>query len=380
MNQSPVFPLPYKKSKPDINSNKLCLAMVAPSLEILGGQGIQARSLHKALTRDGTNVLFIPVNPTFPWPLAWLRRVPILRTLFNEVLYIASLLQLRHADVVHIFSASYWSFLLAPVPAILMSRLFGKRIILNYHSGEAGDHLANWGLRVHPWLRMVDKIVVPSNYLRQEFAKFGYQAEVVHNIIDTTRYFYRERQALRPLLFSNRNLERHYCIDNSLKAFAIVKKHIPQAQLVIAGYGKEESRLKQWVANEKLSGVEFIGRVEPGEMSQLYNASDIFINSSVTDNQPISILEAFAAGLPVVSTPTGDIPSLVDNGRTGTLVGHNDPQAMADAIISLLESKLHAAIMARSAREFVERYTWPRVNQDWLALYSRKKSETAAHS
>lgn len=377
MNLSRVLPLPFKKAQAKTGSQQLCLAMVAPSLDILGGQGVQARSLEKALTRDGFRVLFIPVNPSFPWGLGWLRRIPILRTLLNELLYIVSLHKLRHADVVHIFSASYWSFLLAPVPAIVAARLFGKRIILNYHSGEAGDHLANWGIRVHPWLRLVDEIVVPSHYLQEEFANFGYQVKVVHNIIDTTRFFYRERQHLRPLLFSNRNLERHYCVDNTLKAFAILKKTWPEAELVIVGYGSEEARLKRWVRDKKLDGVEFLGRIEPSMMSQLYNASDIFINSSVTDNQPISILEAFTAGLPVISTPTGDIPSMVDNGKTGTLVAHNSPQAMADAIILLLESELRAAVMARCAREQVEKYTWPCVSREWIELYSGKQGETA---
>ncbi len=69
-----------------------------------------------------------------------------------------------------------WSFLLAPVPAILAARAFGKRIILNYHSGEADDHLSNWGSRVHPFLRLVDDIVVPSVYLKNVFESHGYTA------------------------------------------------------------------------------------------------------------------------------------------------------------------------------------------------------------
>ncbi len=178
------------------------IAIVAPSLDILGGQGIQARDLADALERDGFDVLFLAINPRFLRGLRWLRRVPILRTLLNQFLYAFTLPRLRRADVVHVFSASYWSFLISPVPAILAARSLGKRIILNYHSGEADDHLARWGVRVHPFLRLVDAIVVPSVYLQHVFRTHGYEARVVRNIIDLSTFEFRVRDPLQPKLLS----------------------------------------------------------------------------------------------------------------------------------------------------------------------------------
>src|SRR5689334_17110015 len=109
----------------------MTIAVVAAGLEILGGQGVQARSLVECLERDGVDVRFVPINPRFPRGLRWLRRFRFVRTLVNEALYLPSLAQLRRADVVHVFSASYWSFLLAPVPAMLAARCLGKRVVLN---------------------------------------------------------------------------------------------------------------------------------------------------------------------------------------------------------------------------------------------------------
>jgi len=347
------------------------IAMVAPSLDILGGQGVQACDLTEALKREGFEVLFVAVNPRFPFGLGWLRRIPLLRTLLNQLLYISSLSRLRQVDTVHIFSASYWSFLLAPVPAILAARLFSKRIILNYHSGEAGDHLSHWGRRVHPWLRMVDEIVVPSQYLKQVFAEHGYQTRVIRNIIDTSNFRYRPRQPLQAHLLSTRNLESHYGIDNTLRAFAIFKKRRPDALLTIAGYGREQERLQRWVATQKLDGVRFIGRVEPEAMPKVYDQADIFLNSSTVDNQPVSILEAFAAGLAVVSTPTGDIPAMVRDKATGLIVAHNNPQAMADAIELLLQNPQQTMKMTEAALEEVEKYTWSHVYHNWAILYQQ---------
>jgi glycosyltransferase involved in cell wall biosynthesis len=348
--------------------------VVAASLEILGGQGVQARALIENLLGEGYEVTFIPINPRFPYGLRWLRRYSFVRTLLNEALYLPSLLWLRHADVVHIFSASYWSFLLGPVPAILAAWGCGKRIVLNYHSGEAQDHLARWGALVHPWLRRVDEIVVPSEYLQKVFAHHGYAARVIQNVVDLSGFRYRERPVLRPRLLSTRNLEPRYRVDDTLKAFAFLKTRYPEATMTIAGYGSEESRLRRLAGSLGAGGIRFVGRIEPEAIPRLYEEADIFINSSVVDNQPVSILEAFAAGLPVVSTGIGDIPAMVRDGETGLIVPLEDPAMTARAVTILLENPDRAKLMASRARREVERYTWPAVSEAWAAVYSGKET------
>ena len=346
------------------------LALVAASLGILGGQGVQARGLAEGLRSEGYDVAFIPINPRFPPGLRWVRRYPYARTLLNEGLYFPSLLRLRRVDVVHVFSASYWSFMLAVVPAILVARSLGKRVVLHYHSGEAEDHLARWGLLVHPWLRLVDEIVVPSEYLRHVFARHGYRVRVIRNVVDTSCFRYRERTPLRPRLLSTRNLEPYYRVDNTLEAFALLRAQYPEATLTVSGYGSEEGRLRRLAASLGASGIRFVGRVEPRAMADLYDQADVFVNSSVVDNQPVSVLEAFAAGLPVVSTDTGDIGAMVHDGETGLIVPPGDPAAMAKAVAGLLENPDRALLMARRARREVEQYTWPEVREAWAAVYS----------
>ena len=345
------------------------IAFIAPTLEILGGQGVQASTLADALRNDGWALDFIPINPRFPRGVRWLRRIPYVRTLLNEALYVMRLPSLRRADVVHAFSASYWSFLLAPAPAILAARCLGKRTVLNYRSGEADDHLARWGALVRPWLRLVDEIVVPSEYLRAIFARHGYRARVIPNVVDLLRFRYRERGAPEPRLVSTRNLERHYGVDNTLDAFALLKARYPEATLTLAGYGRDEPRLRQLAASLGTGGIRFLGRVEPTAMPGLLDGADIFVNSSVIDNQPVSVLEAFASGLPVVSTGTGDIAALVRDGETGLLVPPADPAALAKAVTSLLEDPERARVLASQARREVEKYTWPRVREQWAAVY-----------
>src|SRR2546426_4515960 len=275
------------------------IAVIAPDLVMPGGQAVQARALVGGLRSEGYELEFIATDAPFPVGLQWVRRYSYARTVLNELLYLSSLLDLRRADVVHVFSASYWSFLLAPVPAMLAAHRFGKRIVLNYHSGEAEDHLARWGRLVHPWLRLADEIVVPSEYLKAVFARHGYRARVVPNIVDTGRFRYRARTPLRARLLSTRNLEPYYRVDNTLEAFALLTVRYPEATLTIAGFGSEEDRLRRLAASLDTPGIRFTGRVDPAAMPGLCEEADIFVNSSVVDNQPLSVLEAFAAGLPV---------------------------------------------------------------------------------
>jgi glycosyltransferase involved in cell wall biosynthesis len=351
---------------------RLRIAIVAASLDILGGQGIQARALAEHLAADGHDVTFIPINPRFPAMLEWTRRYRGVRTVVSESLYAPSLARLRDADVVHVFSASYWSFVLAPLPAMMAARSFGKRVILNYHSGEADDHLTRWGALVHPWLRLADEIVVPSEYLREVFARYGYAARVIRNVIDTARFQYRERDPLCPCLLSSRNLERHYGVDTVLRAFALLKTRYPSATLTVAGWGSQDTALRDLAVSLGVDGISFVGRQEPPEMANLYDWAHIFLNASIIDNQPVSILEAFSSGLPVVSTPTGDIKNMIVSGETGVLVPASDPTALAGAMTQLLRHPVHARSMARQAREEVERYTWPQVRDAWMAVYRQQ--------
>ena len=143
---------------------RLRVAIVAASMRIIGGQAVQAQQLLDAWHRDGQiSARLVPINPVAPWPFSALQRIKYVRTLITQACYWPLLFrELRRADIVHVFSASYSSFVLSPLPAIVVAKLYGKRVIVHYHSGEALDHLANWGALVHPWLKLADEIVVPS--------------------------------------------------------------------------------------------------------------------------------------------------------------------------------------------------------------------------
>src|SRR4026207_1335948 len=162
------------------------LLLVAPAPRIPGGRAGQANDALQHRGREPHfEVSFVPHNPRLPGPLRLLQSIKYVRTLVTSFVYcINLLLQVPRRDIVHTFSASCLSFLLAPAPAIIIARLFGKKVILNYRSGEAEDHLRTWPRTSVPIMRLADELIVPSQYLIDVFAKFGLRATAVSNIID----------------------------------------------------------------------------------------------------------------------------------------------------------------------------------------------------
>ena len=165
--------------------HRIKVAVVAPSLRILGGQAVQAHRLLSAWRDDpDVDAWLVPVNPEPPRLLGFAQRVKYVRTVANELIYLPLLVrELARADIVHVFSASYSSFLLAPLPAMLVARALGKPVVLNYRSGQAPDHLRRSAV-ARAALKRVDANVVPSRFLVDVFRRFDIQATVVPNIVD----------------------------------------------------------------------------------------------------------------------------------------------------------------------------------------------------
>jgi len=289
---------------------KLRVAMVAPSLGILGGQAVQADRLLRAWRNDpDVEAWLVPVNPDPPPPFQWAKRIKYLRTVVNEATYAPLLVrELARADLVHVFSASYSSFLLAPLPAMLTARALGRPVVLNYRSGQAADHLSRSRI-ARRFVARADLNVVPSRYLVEVFEQFGITATVIPNVVDLRRFSYRARTTLQPRLLSTRNFESHYNVACTLRAFRIVQDRWPHATLTLVGNGSEEQFLRTLAATLVLDHVRFVGQVDPDEIAQHYRDNDIYVQSPNIDNMPTSVLEAFASGLPVVSTGAGGVPA-----------------------------------------------------------------------
>ncbi len=346
------------------------VAIVAASPRYVGGQSVQADLLLRGWQNDkNVEVEFIPIDPVFPVLLKWVERIPLLRTVVRQPIYMFQLWRgLKRADIAHVFSASYWSFLVAPAPALWVARRRGTRTLIHYHSGEARDHLQRFP-KARLALKKADRLVVPSGYLVGVFREFGLQAQAIPNMVDVSQFSFRVRRPLRPHLICTRGFHPYYCVDVVVRAFAEVQRVFPEARLDLVGEGPLEAEIRALISELRLSGVEFKGVVAHEGIGHCYDQADIFINASRLDNMPVSILEAFASGMPVVSTEPEGMRYVVEHGRTGLLSPPGDARALAENVIRVMRDPELAERLVLNAQRELERYSWPVVREQWMEVY-----------
>lgn len=361
------------------NAKPTHVCVLAPSLDIFGGQARQAVRLMNGLRPESSlRISFIPHNPRLPGPLQLLQRIKYVRTAVTSLAYWMLLLaRVWKYDVIHIFSASYYSYLFCVMPAILIGKFYRVKVLVDYRSGEAEDHLRNWKLTAVPVLRRADMIVVSSGYLQSVFAQFGLHARTVYDVVELDTFSYRDRLPIHPVFLTSRLHEPLYNVPCVLRAFALIQERYPDARLTVAGDGWMRPQLEELARELQLKHTTFVGRVDFERMPALYDAHDIYLTATDLDNMPGSVIECLSCGLPVVSTDAGGVPYIVTHEKTALLVSRGDYRAMAASAIRLLEDNDLAIRLTRAGRESCRAYTWPAVRDKWLQAYADIMGVTA---
>lgn len=331
----------------------------------------QTRQLACLLEESGLQVDLVQVNP--PYPAAWVEKFRGVRAFVRLVPYLGRLWHCAgRVDLFHVMANSGWAWHLFAAPAVLIGKMRGCPVLVNYRGGEAEAFLTKQASWVRATLAKSDLLIVPSEFLKSVFAKFGIGAEIVPNIVDLSRFSPLARLPGSCHVIVTRNLEELYDIPTAIQAFARLLAEYPSAHLSVAGSGPMRSMLEALCAELGLAGaVTFTGRLEVESMAELYRSADLVLNPSNADNMPNSLLEAMASGVPIVSTDVGGIPFMVEHGKTALLVPPRDPDAMAAAAERVLTDPALAERLRAAGRAEAERYAWSAVRPVLFAAYSR---------
>ncbi|MDQ3812302.1 MAG: glycosyltransferase, partial [Chloroflexota bacterium] len=272
-----------------------------------------------------------------------------------------------------------------------VSALEGRRwpVVVTAHSlfGEHAEDVIH-GLMADN-LRAADRVIAVSPHVAQQALSLGVDASrvrVIRSGVDVDHFRPRDRGSARlaagvgattPLVLFVGNLEPRKQVDVLLRAFALVRGHLSDAQLVVIGTGhsagaEDQTGRLQALAIELGLGsvVRFEGHVSPPALLEWYAAADVFALPSSSEAQGIAALEAMACGLPVVASAVGGLPGTVQDGRTGWLVPSGDSAALAARLLELLRDPARCGAMGQAARDLVAReFSWQRAINATVEVY-----------
>ncbi len=263
-------------------------------------------------------------------------------------------------------SAFYYAFLTSQ-----LARLFNLKYIPILHGGNLPYRIKKSPSLSKLLFNNSYKNIAPSNYLKSEFEKRNYKVEYIPNSLEIELYNFKLRKQITPKLLYVRAFAEIYNPKLAIEVLKILKLTFPEVKLCMVGPDKDGSikQVKALVKNYNLEeNIEFTGVLQKEEWHKKATEFDVFINTTNVDNTPVSVMEAMALGLPVISTNVGGLPYLINNTVDGILVEKNNPEQMANAIISLIkDNNLELAI---NARKKAEGFAWTEVRKEWIKILS----------
>jgi len=280
------------------------------------------------------------------------------------------LLHAKKVDYILIDTFSTSAFYFAFISSQL-ARLFQTKYIPILHGGNLPSRLENSPKMSKMIFNNSFVNVAPSGYLLNAFEKKGYNTYVIPNTIDIQIYPFKERNLIEPKLLYVRAFAQIYNPNMALEVLKLVQEKYPKATLCMVGPDRDgtlQAFRKQMIKMNLEEHIKITGVLPKEEWHQLSKEYDVFINTTNIDNTPVSLLEAMALGLPIVSTNVGGIPYLVEEDKEGVLVAPNDAFAMASGIVKLLENSENTNRLSKIGRTKVEQMDWQVVKKEWAKI------------
>lgn len=254
--------------------------------------------------------------------------------------------------------------------AVLLGNLshhFSKKYIPILHGGDLKNRFRQSPKATAKLLGNAHRIISPSVYLKTEVENLGFShVQYIPNPLRLNKYSFKKREIFGPRLLWVRAFDEIYNPLLALKTLKELTKIYPEAELCMVGPDKDGSlsACRKYAEKHKLK-VRFTGKLKKKVWIRLSEAYDIFINTSAIDNTPVSVIEAMALGLPVISTNVGGIPYLIDDNLNGLLVPPNNPEAMKEKIQFLIENPELAKSLAFNGRAKTAEFDWDIIKIEW---------------
>jgi L-malate glycosyltransferase len=262
--------------------------------------------------------------------------------------------------------AFWYSFIIGKICSAL-----NLKYILILHGGNLPKRQKKIKLLFNRLLNKSFMNIAVSKYLYNELQLYNYKSIIIPNIIDISKYRYQLRTRPKPKLLWVRSFHSQYNPIMAMEVFLDVLKYHDDAKLCMVGPDKDGSMEKfrnSTILYRTTPNVKITGKLSKQEWIQLSRDYDFFINTSNIDNTPVSVIEALALGLCVVSTNPGGMPYLLDHDKNAMLCNPGDSKKMAEYILMLLSDQERYSRLVKAGREKAMEFSWELVREKWIDL------------
>jgi glycosyltransferase involved in cell wall biosynthesis len=216
-------------------------------------------------------------------------------------------------------------------------------------------------------------VTAPSRYLLEKMQPYRSDLLLLPNPIEIQKYKYISRKEPQPVLIWLRAFHVIYNAPLAIHTLALLVSDYPSCRLLMGGDDKGDGsfqKVRQLIDEISISDkVEIFGKIPHADVPTWLQRGDIFINTTNVDNTPVSVLEAMACGLCIISTNVGGIPYLLNNEQDALLVSPNDPESMASAVRRILTDPGLAERLSTNARRKAEQLDWSVILLQWENLF-----------
>jgi glycosyltransferase involved in cell wall biosynthesis len=280
-------------------------------------------------------------------------------------------------DVALIGTFSGRAFLWAEACARVLGAL-GKPYILTLHGGALPEFAESNPARVRKLLAGAALVTAPSAYLQRRMEPYCDRILCIPNAVDHPAYRGQPRVRAGARVLWLRAFHDIYDPLGAVRVLALLAETVPDVRLVMAGPTKQleiRSALSQ-LADELgvADRLEIVEAIPKGEVPDWLATGDIFLNTSLIDNAPVTVVEAMAAGLCVVTTDVGGIPDLVRDGEDALTVPPGRPDLMANAVLRILREPELARRLSANGLERSFAADWSSVLPTWQACFEAVRS------
>jgi glycosyltransferase involved in cell wall biosynthesis len=207
--------------------------------------------------------------------------------------------------------------------------------------------------------------------MRQLFLKYGYSnIKLIPNNIDLSLYPFLHRIHVRPTILWVRSFASLYNPQLAIYMIDVLKNEFSDIQLCFVGPEKDGTMEEcQMLTQEKQleNRIIFKGKLSKDDWIALSAEYDIFLSTTNIDNTPISVMEAMALGMVVVSTNAGGVPYLIEDAENGYLYNVGDLEGLINTMRSVL--RLDNGDLSLNARKKAENWDWEIVKEQWKELF-----------